>query len=46
MNPETMSRVELEVLARRFGIDPDKFRDHTLRRMVTTRLKREGMPGE
>jgi hypothetical protein len=31
---------QVKTLARGFGIDPDKFKEHTLRRMVATRLKR------
>lgn len=37
---QRMSRQELEVAARGFNIDPGKFTDHTLRRMVSTRVKR------
>lgn len=32
---------QLKTIAFGLGIDADKFKEHTLRRMVATRLKRE-----
>jgi len=45
MDPYTMPFEQVQVLARERGIDPSKFTEHTLRRMVATRLKREARRG-
>ena len=37
----TMPLDQVKTIAFGLGIDPDKFTEHTLRRMVATRLRRE-----
>lgn len=36
---------QVKTIAFGYGIDPDKFKEHTLRRMVATRLKRAAARG-
>lgn len=41
MDPYTMPLEQVQDMARERGIDPAKFTEFVLRRMVATRLKRE-----
>lgn len=44
-DPYTMPLDQVKTIARGYGIDPDKYFEATLRRMVATRLKRAAQRG-